>query len=161
MQAHGRPCTFIPIDIGIPEQQTLIWLATMKQYHQLGIFYKFYLFGQSFFLCFRQRTLLGFIFDTKWQGFFPPFFISVLDLQYCANFFWIAKWPRHSCIHTYSFSCIIFHHILYQNIGYSSLCYTVGRILIQSNYLIKSVLDILVWQNDLHGLMWVKGGKLS
>lgn len=30
-----------------------------------------------------------------------------------------------------------------------------GWILIQSNYLIKGELDILVWQNDVRGLMWV------
>ena len=42
---------------------------------------------------------------------------SIVDLQCCINFCCPAKW------YIYNFSHIVFHHVLSQEIGYSSLCY--------------------------------------
>ena len=53
-------------------------------------------------------------------------FIIIVDLQCCINLCCIAIWPNHTYIYIHSFSHIIFHHVLSQEIGYSSLCYRVG-----------------------------------
>ena len=60
-----------------------------------------------------------------WLNFyFLSFDYSIVDLQCCANFCCAAKWPSHTYIQSLSY--IIFHHGLFQETIYSSLCYRVG-----------------------------------
>ena len=51
---------------------------------------------------------------------------SIVDLQCSVNFCCTAKWPSQTYINIYSFSHIIFHHVLSRVIGYSSPCCTAG-----------------------------------
>jgi len=52
-------------------------------------------------------------------------FKSIVDIQSSFNFCYTAKWPSHTYIHSF-FSITIFHHVITQETGQSSLCCTVG-----------------------------------
>ena len=70
------------------------------------------------------------------QYIFFPFFKVIGDLQCCANFCSTANRRSHTCIYIPFY--ITFHQGLSQEIGYSSLCCTVGPCCL-------SILNIIVW----------------
>ena len=71
----------------------------------------------------RENPIMFTIYNKEYGEILP-------NLQCGANFCCTAKWLSHTHTHTHIythfFSYIIFHHVLSQVIGYSSLCCTVG-----------------------------------
>ena len=66
--------------------------------------------------------------DKDWGRDWLLFFWSIVDLQRCASLCCTAKWLSYThrdILFIYIYT--LFHYGLSQEIGYSSLCYTVGR----------------------------------
>ena len=60
-----------------------------------------------------------------WDWLVDRFYWSIVDFQCCVSFKYTAKWFSYTYIYSFFFE-ILFPCRLLQNIGYSSLCYTVG-----------------------------------
>ena len=116
IKTYGHVCS--SYDPSVQLAPSCINLVSFSFFFLIFDIYFVYLISCCFKQCCNKQLcmyIFGYISD-----YFFFFNERVVDLQGCANFCCTAKLPSH--MHIHSFSYIIFHHGLSQEIGYSSLC---------------------------------------
>ena len=83
-----------------------------------------FLFSNAKLLSFYLEEIMYFIFACYKLPFFKNFYWSVIDLQYCVDFYCTLKWLSYT--YKYILSHILFHYVLSWDTEYSFLCCIVG-----------------------------------